>query len=376
MCYAGGVRPIAAALILLLALAVPIAEAQPPPADLDIYLLVGQSNMFGTAALPAPPLPANQRAWMYDPAGWRLASDPLHGWLSTVGVTGAGVGPGMGFARAMVARRPGRGIGLVPCAAPGRIRDWQRDAAPLRGQESNYARCLRWAREASARGAIAGVLTYHGEADTVEEAAGGSPYPPARHAWGGWYAQMVRDLRADLGLPSLPAVHAQLATTTCREQVYWSEVKASQMAVALEGSSWIPTDDIALDHAADCLHHTADGYRAVGERFADAVGRAGSAPDPCTPRPPVRVEAVGDREYLRVAVTSGAPISALRFAALNNAAVEADRQPYRRPATHRLPQPATGATFIVRRLAPGPLTVAFVVTDACGEWPTFVGAGA
>jgi hypothetical protein len=46
------------------------------------------------------------------------------------------------------------------------------------------------------------------------------------------------------------------------------------------------------------------------------------------------------------------------------------------PAPIQIPAGATEFTFRVRRTAPGAVTVPFTVTDACGEWKTFVGGGA
>jgi hypothetical protein len=45
------------------------------------------------------------------------------------------------------------------------------------------------------------------------------------------------------------------------------------------------------------------------------------------------------------------------------------------PFTVTLPVGATQTSFLVRRTAPGPLMARMTVTDTCGAWPTFVGAG-
>jgi hypothetical protein len=44
-------------------------------------------------------------------------------------------------------------------------------------------------------------------------------------------------------------------------------------------------------------------------------------------------------------------------------------------ATFTLPASQKQTTFTVTRIRPGAVTVPFIVTDSCGEWPTFVGGG-
>jgi hypothetical protein len=43
--------------------------------------------------------------------------------------------------------------------------------------------------------------------------------------------------------------------------------------------------------------------------------------------------------------------------------------------TQTLATDATQTTFVLRRSATGATTVRFVVTDGCGDWPTFAGIG-
>ena len=45
------------------------------------------------------------------------------------------------------------------------------------------------------------------------------------------------------------------------------------------------------------------------------------------------------------------------------------------PVTASYPSGAAQTTFVVRRTAPGAVQANFTVTDNCGAWPTFVGAG-
>jgi len=57
-------------------------------------------------------------------------------------------------------------------------------------------------------------------------------------------------------------------------------------------------------------------------------------------------------------------IRGIQYGALPNAVVEAAPT-------------LTGAdaSFVLKRIGPGAVTLPFTVTDACGEWRTFVGGG-
>jgi hypothetical protein len=83
---------------------------------------------------------------------------------------------------------------------------------------------------------------------------------------------------------------------------------------------------------------------------------------------------------LRVTVTTTAgPLQSLQFGNATNALVEI---PGTTPGTagnflFTPPADATQVTFFVRRVnSASASTVAFVVLDSCGAWPTFVGGGA
>jgi hypothetical protein len=73
-------------------------------------------------------------------------------------------------------------------------------------------------------------------------------------------------------------------------------------------------------------------------------------------------------------------LSSVRIAAIHNAAVTLNGSPVTPGQTVTLPAGTQQATVIVDRHAPGhdpnrATGVGLVVTDACGEWTTFVGSG-
>jgi hypothetical protein len=73
-------------------------------------------------------------------------------------------------------------------------------------------------------------------------------------------------------------------------------------------------------------------------------------------------------------------LSSVRITAIGNAAVTLNGSPVAAGQTITLPAGSTQATLLLDRRGPPQnpglaSTVAFVVTDACGEWKSFVGGG-
>jgi len=102
----------------------------------------------------------------------------------------------------------------------------------------------------------------------------------------------------------------------------------------------------------------------------------------CSPRPPIQVTTVPESPgRLRVTVTAtgpGSPLSALHFGAASNAQIDAPGAApgATGPFDVATPAGASSYTFVVRRTTAGQgVNVPFTVTDACGNWPTFVGGG-
>ena len=81
---------------------------------MDLYLLMGQSNMAGCGVLSDDGGVNPDRVYKLDGNGnWQIADEPIH--------SGKGVGAGLAasFARAMADRCGGVKIGLIPCAVGG-----------------------------------------------------------------------------------------------------------------------------------------------------------------------------------------------------------------------------------------------------------------
>jgi hypothetical protein len=132
------------------------------------------------------------------------------------------------------------------------------------------------------------------------------------------------------------------------------------------------------------------GGRVVYAQFRDEAANVSAvysqsllvATSPCTPRQPVRITAQRTNGALAVTVsTTGTDngVRGVRFESFNNAIVDVgSQQNQSAPFSVTIPagQQPTSIPFTLRRQTAGRATmVRLVVTDACGEWSTFVGGG-
>lgn len=167
---------------------------------LDLYLLMGQSNMKGRGGMPDEPKHDPRIVMMHlKDDHWYLARHPLHltGDAQTFnGADNAGVGSGLSFAETLTVSDSKLYIGLVPCAIGGSsIRLWQKGA-------KLYDEALRRAKLAlqittPVKGRIRRALWLQGEADAS---------PDRRAGYEAKLLKLVDDLRADLALPDLPFI--------------------------------------------------------------------------------------------------------------------------------------------------------------------------
>ena len=242
---------LAIALVLLLTAS---AAAQTPalPADtrLDLFLMVGQSNMAGRAKVEAADKVPDPRVWMLTEAGrWAAATDPMHFDKPKV----AGVGPGRSFGLAVADARPGTTVGLVPCAVGGTsIVQWAKGG-------KLYGDAIARARVAAAHGTFRAVLWHQGEADVNRD--------------GGDYAAKLRalidDFRADLHDPALPVVVGQIGRFD-RKQLRPAIDAFNDRLVAFaaaEPHCGCATSE-GLTSRGDDLHFDAASARELGRRYA------------------------------------------------------------------------------------------------------------
>ena len=102
--------------LLFTAAAIAAALACDAQGNMDLYLLIGQSNMAGRGVLTYSNRVSADGIFKLDADGeWQAAEEPIH--FDKPSIAGAGIAAS--FARAMADRRRGVPIGLIPCAVGG-----------------------------------------------------------------------------------------------------------------------------------------------------------------------------------------------------------------------------------------------------------------
>ncbi len=231
---------------------------------LDLFLLMGQSNMKGRGFMPDEPLRDPRIVMMHRKTDeWFLARHPLHLVGSPKDFGGhdnAGVGPGLAFAQAIAAKRQGVRIGLIPCAVGGTlIGRW------ATGQEL-YDDAIRRAKLALEQGPpgrtrLRGALWLQGEADSR---------PDRLPKYAAALSDLVDRLRTDLDFPELPFV----ASTIGEMREDTEDSKRSEVNLILldlpnqrPNTSCVDARDLK-DHIGDFVHFDTTSQQEIGRRFA------------------------------------------------------------------------------------------------------------
>ena len=236
--------------------------------NLKLYILVGQSNMAGTAEIPAG-LKSSANIFTFgNDYRWAKAMPPIDSGVNQVDAVSidadAGFGPAFIFAKTLISQNQNQMIGLIPCAKSGSsITDWQESLS----DETLYGSCLKRVRAASTMGEPAGILFFQGEADAVDPKLFPSLRPDAE-AWAEKFATFAFNFRQDIGQPNLPLVYAQLGTPEDTEGLpNWNAIKAQQESIQIPNAKMIMTEDLPMDG----VHYTTESYKVIGQRFAEAM---------------------------------------------------------------------------------------------------------
>lgn len=241
-------------------LAIPLSRAQPqaPEPPLDVFLLIGQSNMAGRGVVEADDRREHPRIWMLNTDRvWMPAVDPLH----ADKLDRAGVGLGSNFARTLTTLNPQARIGLVPAAHGGSsLAQW----AP---GEALYAAAVERTRAALAQGGrLRGILWHQGEAEANDR--------DSAFTYADRFSSMIARLRADLEAPDVPVIVGQLGEFlyTRAEGGYAFapavNVQLATLTITLPRSAFVRAG--GLTASGDELHFDSASLRELGRRYAHA----------------------------------------------------------------------------------------------------------
>lgn len=235
---------------------------------LDLYLLMGQSNMKGRGVVPEDQK-LNPRivSMQMKNDNWVVASDPLHvdGRVDPLDRSGnAGVGPGLSFAQALASSEPDVMIGLIPCAVGGsRVGRWQKGV-----EGSLYDEALRRTKLALEQGPpgktrLCGALWLQGESDSKEDLY-------ANYQTN--LLKVVDNLRADLNLPELPFIACTIGSFIEGKGAYPRVKEINAILLDLPNlrpqTACVDARDLT-GSIGDNLHYNTGSQVVIGPRYAE-----------------------------------------------------------------------------------------------------------
>jgi len=228
-------------------------HAQDKPENLDIYLLMGQSNMAGRGYITdAEKNEHDDRVYMLTKdLQWVIAKHPVHFDKSV-----AGVGPGLTFGIAMAKAYPAAKIGLVPCAVGGTpIEHWLPGAYDPATKTHPWDDAVERIKAAMKYGAIKGIIWHQGESNSEPEKA---------KIYLAQLAELIQRVRALVGNPNLPFIAGELG----RYQPAYANINSELMKL----SATVPYTAVAtsegLVHRGDTIHFNSPSAQELGRRYA------------------------------------------------------------------------------------------------------------
>lgn len=246
----------------LVAFILGVCGGAPSYSETLVYLLGGQSNMYGVAPTAdlTPPLSKPQSDVRYWSNGWVDLRPGL--------VNPSFFGPEVSFGRAMADAKPDDAIYLIKYAAGGTnlAQQW---APPNGPQYTNFKNTVDTALmnlgQSGIDYRIAGMLWMQGESDALN-----SEFAAAYETN---LTNFIGRVRSDVRVPDLPFVMGRVLTyfdTTPPGGA--ATVRVAQQAVAEQGEDayWFSTDDLGVG-APDPGHYTAQGQIDMGNRFASTL---------------------------------------------------------------------------------------------------------
>ena len=236
--------------------------ATPPadPAQFQIFLLIGQSNMAGRAPVQPDDKVADPHVLVLNSDDqWVTEGEPIHFDKPKA----AGVGPGYTFGKLLAAKEPGVTIGLVPCAFGGTsLAQWDprsKDKA-LYPPDNLYGNAIRRAEIAMKSGTLTGILWHQGESDSGKNAG----------TYAARLAPLIASFRADLGAPQVPFIAGEIGyfgyDKNPNKQTINDQIDALPTAVPFCGVASAKD----LVDKGDHLHFDNASQKELGKRYFEA----------------------------------------------------------------------------------------------------------
>ncbi|TDB67349.1 sialate O-acetylesterase [Arundinibacter roseus] len=232
-----------------------LSGAQLAPRKMDLYLLIGQSNMAGRGAVDAHQ--AMPGIWAINAEGkWKEASDPLH--FDKPGVVG--VGPGLAFAEALKTYGHTKAIGLIPCAVGGSgIDDWQPGAKHAQTGIYPYDAMIERVKIATKQGRIRAILWHQGESDSSVQKS---------EVYEKKLEQFFERLRKELKAPKTPILIGTLGDFFVNKQPQAATINQIMTQFPQSHPNVYMVSAAGLTDKGDQTHFDTASARELGKRYA------------------------------------------------------------------------------------------------------------
>lgn len=229
--------------------------------DMDIFLLIGQSNMAGRGDLEGQKI-ALDSIYMLDKNNkWVPAVEPIH-------FDKPAAGSGLAASFAVAVRKPGRKIGLIPCAVGGtRIEAWRPNVVDSATGYTSYNDAVNRSKIALRSGTLKGILWHQGEGNSSK-----GRYKTYEENFENLMSNLSRDLSVDINkipliigelgyfyIAKLPIENSQgMYINAINHRL--AQKKINRYCVSAEG----------LTHKGDNTHFDTPSLREFGKRYAEA----------------------------------------------------------------------------------------------------------
>lgn len=220
---------------------------------MDIYLLIGQSNMAGRADIREQDKDSIKNVFLFTGDSlrlWEPAANPLNKYSSIrKSLSMQKLGPGYSFAKKMAESFPEKKIGLVVNAKGGTsIRLW------LPGTEF-YEQAVERTKIAMAYGELKGILWHQGSSDSNRT----DVYPDELKL-------LISSLRKDFNKSELPFVVSELSLDKPQKADFNKMI--SLIPSQIEFTACVSTENL---RTIDSTHFDSESQIILGERFSDEM---------------------------------------------------------------------------------------------------------
>lgn len=218
--------------------------------ELQIYLLIGQSNMAGRAEILGNDADTLENVFLYTgnpEKQWKKAANPLNKY-STIrkDLSMQKLGPGYHFAKKMIEFDKRNSIGLVVNAKGGTsISEWKPGS-------HFYNEAVKRTKEAMKNGTLKGILWHQGESDVSKF-----------DSYTSQIVNLMEAFRKDFNSPDLPIVVGQLSEDK-PQRIHFNKM-ILKLPSSLENVGVVTTENTST---IDSNHFNSESQKLLGERYA------------------------------------------------------------------------------------------------------------